>query len=403
MSSPVVVLDIGTSKVLCLVGEADQVEGLKILGIGHSDCRGIRRSAVIDMPGVVESIRNSVIEAERSAGLRITGAYLGIAGSGIRAQTSRSAVAISGAGNPIDENDVERALAAAEEAAPPADTNVLHRFVQSYAVDGEPVQNPLWLHGDRLEVETLTTSASNHACTTLRKAAEEAGIGIVGFILESLAAATSLLSTDEREMGVGILDIGAGTCDLAIFHDTLRHIAEIPLGAQDVTRDLSLVLNISPREAEELKCSHGGVCTNEESSDECIEFRTTAGRSHTIPLQQLHAIIEARQQEIFEFVAHDIEASGLGQQMAAGVVLTGGGALLDNVERLGEEVLGLPVRVGIPGDIVSASSVGDPRYTAAVGLLRFATNNAGDLRAAIENAPSRDRWMDKVARLFSFL
>ena len=409
-SSPVVVLDIGASKVHCLVGESLVGEtgpdgDCRILGVGISPCRGIRRSAIIDMPRVVESIRNAVAEAERAAGLRITGAYAGIAGQDVQAHCSRSAVAISGSSEPIDERDVERALAAAEQAAPPAQAVALHRFVQSYAVDGEPVQNPLWLHGHKLEVETLSATASEHACTTLRRAAGEAGVDIVGFLVESVATASAMLGTDEREMGVGLLDMGAGTCDLALYHGSLRHLAEIPFGGQDITRDLSMVLNISSREAEQLKCEHGGVCTEDTEADEALTFRTTAGRSHTILRDQLDAIIEARQQEILEFVGREVERSGQGHMLAAGMVFTGGGALLRNVDRLGEDVLGLPVRIGEPCEMISPNAVQSPAHATGVGLLRFASDASEQLAPTLQPAGggSRPRLMDRVARLFSFL
>jgi cell division protein FtsA len=403
--SPIVVLDIGASKIQCLVGESETTGDLKILGVGESVCRGIRRSAVIDMPKVVESIRAAVAEAERAAGLRISGAYVGISGSDVSAHTSRSAVAISGSSEPIDERDVQRALAAAEQSAPPADALVLHRFVQSYAVDGAPVQNPLWLHGHKLEVQTLSATASNHACTTLQRATEEAGVSIAGFFIESVATASALLSTDEREMGVGLLDLGAGTTDLALFHGTLRHMAEIPFAGQDITRDLSLVLNISPREAEQLKCEHGGVLMGaDEEGDETVTFQTTSGRSHTILRQQVDEIIEARQQEIFEFVGEEIERSGHGHLLAAGLIFTGGGALLRNVEQLGEEVLGLPVRLGVATDVIAAEPVQDPRFATSVGLLRFAMETPPEFGApAIEGGSARNGLMDRVVRLFSFL
>ena len=403
MTSPVVVLDIGASNVRCFVGEADETDSLKVLGMGAHPCRGIRRSAVIDMPKVVESIRAAVAEAERAAGLKITGAYVGVAGHDVTAHSSRSAVAIAGASNPIDESDVQRALAAAEQAAPPADAVVLHRFIQSYAVDGEPVQNPLWLHGNKLEVETLTATASNHSCTTLQRACEEAGLDIAGFVSETVAAASALLTADEREMGVAILDIGAGTSDLAVFHDTLRHLAEIPFGGEDITRDLSVVLNMSPREAEELKRQHGAVCCTEVDAEDTVTFHTTAGRPHTIIQQQLNAIIEARQQEILEFVAHELQRTQHAPLLAAGLICTGGGALLRNLDRLGEEVLGFPVRLGVPRDIVAPEQVQDPACATAIGLLRFVTDTHGRLGNVIQAPPAEEGFFDRLARLFSFL
>ena len=403
MSSPVVVLDIGASRIRCLVGQTEASGDCKILGMGTSPCRGIRRSAVIDMPLVVESTRTAVAEAERSAGLRITGAYAGIAGRDVQAHASRSAVAISGSSDPIDDEDVERALAAAEATAPPAQAAILHRFVQSYAVDGELVQNPLWLHGHKLEVETLSATASDHACTTLQRAAEEAGVAIAGFLVESVATAASLLSTDERDMGVGLLDLGAGTYDMALYAGgSLRHLTEVPLGGQDITRDLSMVLNTSPKEAEELKCNFGGVCTDAEEAAEPLTFQTTAGRSHTIKREDLDAIIEARQQEILEFVAREIENSGCSHLLSTGMVFTGGGALLRNIDRFAEEVLGLPVRIGVPSGIIAPESVQTPEFATGVGLLRFACDTGVDLRRAGGSGRSRTRWVDRVSRLFSF-
>ena len=402
--SPVVVLDIGASKIQCLVGESQAGE-VRILGSGLSACTGIRRSTVIDMPQVVEAIRTAVKEAERSAGLKITGAFVGAAGDGVATHTSKSAVAISGSLDPIDENDVQRALTAAEQSAPPADAAVLHRFVHSYAVDGELVQNPLWLHANKLEVETISATVSTHSCATLERAVEEAGLEVAGFILEAVAASWALLSSDEREMGVAILDIGAGTSDLAVFKGSLRHVFEIPFGSEDITKDLSVVLNISPREAEQLKRDHGSVYCAADDSDQTVTFQTTAGRPHELVQHQLSAIIEARQEEIFEFVCRKLEESLAGEILAAGMILTGGGALLENVDKLGEEVLGIPVRIGTPRGILAAESVQDPQSTVAVGLLQFATDSHASLAGSVVQSSGGEQvgFLDKISRIFSFL
>ena len=396
-------LDVGASKVHCLVGEAIDDMGLKILGMGLGPCDGIRRNVVIDMPKMVDAIRTAVREAERSAGLKIAGAYVGVAGDETATHTSRSAVAISGSSNPIDENDVSRALAAAEEASFPGSATVLHRFVQSYAVDGEPVQNPLWLHGSRLEVETLSATAPAHVCTTLRRAVSQAGVDIAGFILEAVALGAALLSVDEKEMGVGVLDIGAGTTDLSIYRGSLRHVAEIPFGGEDITKDLSVVLNISPREAERLKRECGSVCCPTETADETVSFRTTAGRQHTIVRHQLSAVIEARQQEILEFVGQELQRSQQDQLLAAGMVFTGGGALLPNLDQLGEEILGVPVRIGAPHDVVALEEV-EPTYSTAVGLLRFATHEHDSSSSIMPSTPAgKGGFLDRLTRIFSFL
>ena len=401
--SPIVVIDIGASKVLCLVGEMQAEGKLKVLGIGNSPCAGLRRSAVIDMPKVVESIRSAVGKAERSAGLKITGAYVGIAGEDVSTHTSRSAVAISGTTNPIDEGDVQRALTAAEQTAPSGAQTVLHRFVQSYAIDGELVQNPLWLHGNKLEIETLSITASSQVRTTLLRAAEEAGIEIAGFILETVASACTTATLDERDMGIGILDIGAGTSDLAIFCGPLRHVAEIPFGGDDITKDLSVVLNISPREAEQLKRDYGCVCCEPERAEEAVSFRTTAGRIYTLTRHQLSEIIEARQQETLEFVRRELEQNRYGQMLAAGVIFTGGGALLGNIAKLGEEILEMPVRIGAPQNIIASNSAHNPRFTTAIGLLRFALDEQAQEGHIQSPVPANESLVDKISKLFSFL
>ncbi len=404
MPSPVVVLDIGASKVHCLVGEAVDEVGVKLIGTGLSPCDGIRRTAIIDMPKMVEAIRTAVREAERSAGLKIVGAYVGVAGEDIETHTHRGAVAISGNSNPIDENDVQRALAAAEESSsPPGSATVLHRFVQSYTLDGEPVQNPLWLHGSRLEVETLSATAPAHACTTLRHAVSQAGVDIAGFILEAVAVGAALLSVDEREMGVGILDIGAGTSDLSIYRGSLRFLAEIPFGGEDITKDLSVVLNMSPREAEKLKREEGGVRCPAESADEEVSFSTTAGRPHTLLRHQLSAVIEARQQEILEFAAQEIQRTEFGHLITAGMVLTGGGSMLGNLDQLGEEILGMPVRIGSPQGVVALEN-SDPTFSTAVGLLRFATDQHDSPGSILPSGPDRrGGFFERITRIFSFL
>ena len=399
--SPVVVLDVGASKVLCLVGEVQNNSQVKILGLGESPCTGLRRSAVIDMPQVAESIHTALAEAERSTGLKIAGAYLGMAGEGISAQTNTSAVGISGS-NPISEEDRDRALLAVAQEQVAEDQTVLHRFVQSYAVDDEPVQNPLWLHGNRLAIEVLTVSVAEHLCTAFRHAASKAGVEIAGVVLESMGAAHATLSQDERDMGVALLDLGAGTCDIAVFLGPLRHVEEIPLGGDDITRDLSVVLSIPFREAEQLKCRFGSVSCSGEEGDQAVTYHTTAGRACSLTRQQISEIIEARQREIFEYVRQALVNSSYNDRLSAGIVLTGGGAALEQIAPLAEEVLGHRVRIGVPQDVIAPATVSDPSYATAIGLLRFVANEHS---AAVESHDA-DRPRNGVAhalgKLFNF-
>ena len=399
--SPVVVLDVGASKVLCIVGEVQNNPQVKILGLGESPCTGLRRSAVIDMPQVAESIHTALAEAERSTGLKITGAYLGMAGEGINARTNTNAVGISGS-NPISEEDRDRALLAVAQAQVAEDQTVIHRFVQSYAVDDELVQNPLWLHGNRLSIEVLTISVAEHLCTAFRHAASKAGVEIAGVVLESIGAAHATLSQDERDMGVALLDLGAGTCDLAVFQGPLRHVEEIPLGGDDITRDLSVILSIPFREAEQLKCRFGSVRCSGEEGDQAVTYHTTAGRACSLTRQQVSVIIEARQREIFEYVRQTLVNAPYNDRLSAGIVLTGGGAALEQIAPLAEEVFGIQVRIGVPQDVIAPATVSDPSYATAIGLLRFVANE----HTAELESPDGDRSRNGVAhalgKLFNF-
>ena len=399
--SPVVVLDVGASKVLCLVGEVQNNSQVKILGLGESPCTGLRRSAVIDMPQVAESIHTALAEAERSTGLKIAGAYIGMAGEGISAQTNTSAVGISGS-NPISEEDRDRALLTVAQEQIAEDQTILHRFVQSYAVDDELVQNPLWLHGNRLSIEVLTVSVAEHLCTAFRHAASKAGVEIAGVVLESMGAAHATLSQDERDMGVALLDLGAGTCDIAVFLGPLRHVEEIPLGGDDITRDLSVVLSIPFREAEQLKCRFGSVSCSGEEGDQAVTYHTTAGRACSLTRQQVSAIIEARQREIFEYVRQTLVNTPYNDRLSAGIVLTGGGAALGQIAPLAEEVFGHQVRIGVPQDVIAPATVSDPSYATAIGLLRFVANEHSAAAESHDADRPRNGVAHALGKLFNF-
>ncbi len=376
--SPIVVLNIGNSRILCMVGEVigDQI---KLLGMGESPCAGKKRSTITDMTKVVQSIRDAVDQAERTAGLKITGAYVGMSGEGVSAENHRSTVAIVGESNPIDENDIARALSASDPDIAINSTTIMHRIKQNYAVDGESVENPLWLHGNRLTIETMTIGISDHASSTVERACQSANIEMAGFLHETLAAAETTLSFDERAMGVGLLDLGAGSSKLALFSGPIRYLAEISLGAIDLTRDLSQVIQVSPSEAERLKLEIG-LKTKSQSTEQFVEFNTTAGRSNKIPAEQISEIIEARQREIFELVREKIDSSSQKTLLPAGLVLTGGGAMLNNVTELAEEVLDLPVRIGVPQGVVAApQSVHETSFAVALGMLRYAHGNNEEL------------------------
>lgn len=401
--APIVVLDLGSAGVKCLVGEALDEDQLKIIGWGDAPCKGLRNGQVIDMPAVVAAIRHSVDAAERSAGLSISGAYMGISGEAVSTSTCNSAIAISGVSSAIDEEDLQRAVATAEQSEVPQDRRVLHRFTYRYTVDGQEVKTPLWLHGNRLEVEMLNITAADAVCATLERAAATAGIEVVGFVHSSLALSSLLVSSDERDMGIAVIDLGAGSTDLALFQEgSLRHLESIPYGGADITKDIAVVLGTSHGEAENLKSEYGYVGRPYEETPADVEFRTTAGRRHTIAADQLAAIVEARQREILEFAAHAIRQQMGDQGLAAGVVISGGGALLENIVELAEEVLGLPVRQGRAHDLSGAEAVHAPPYTTACGLLHFTLFDQQETGVSpMPSAPNG--FLNKLARIFSLL
>ena len=385
--SPIVILDIGNSSTLCMVGEVIG-DRIKLLGMGESLCSGKKRSTITDMTKVVQSIRAAVDEAERSAGLKITGAYVGISGEGVSATNQRSTVAITGESSPIDEDDIARALAASDPEIATNSSTMMHRIKQNYAVDGESVENPLWLHGNRLTIETMTIAVSDHSSTTLERACQGADLEIAGFIHETLAAAETTLSLDEKDMGVGLLDLGAGSSKIALFAGPIRFLAEIPLGAVDLTRDLSQVIQVSPSEAERLKLETG-LSMHSQTAEQFLEFSTTAGRSNKIPATQISEIIEARQREIFELIREKIDLNPQKILLPAGFVLTGGGAKLVNIVDLAEEILEMPVRIGVPhGVVASPQAVQETSYAVALGMLRYAHGNNEEL-AGSEHAQAQ--------------
>jgi len=385
--SPIVVLDIGNSSTLCMVGEVIG-DKIKLLGMGESPCSGKKRSSITDMTKVVQSIRAAVDEAERTAGLKITGAYVGISGEGVSATNHRSTVAITGESSPIDEDDVARALAASDPEIATNSTTIMHRIKQNYAVDGESVENPLWLHGNRLTIETMNIVVSDHSTTTLERACQGAELEIAGFLHETLAAAETTLSFDEKDMGVGLLDLGAGSSKIALFSGPIRFLTEIPLGSIDLTKDLSQVIQVSPSEAERLKLETGLSSIQSHLQGQYAEFNTTAGRTNKIPAEQISAIIEARQREIFELIREKIDSNPQKILLPAGIVLTGGGAKLRNIVDLAEDVLEIPVRVGVPQSVVAApQAVQETSFAVALGMLRYAHGNNEEL-AGSEHAHS---------------
>jgi cell division protein FtsA len=245
---------------------------------------------------------------------------------------------------------------------------------------------------------------AEHLCTAFRHAASKAGVEIAGVVLESMGAAHATLSQDERDMGVALLDLGAGTCDIAVFLGPLRHVEEIPLGGDDITRDLAVVLSIPFREAEQLKCRFGSVSCPGEEGDQAVTYHTTAGRACSLTRQQVSEIIEARQREIFEYVRQALvnTPTPYNDRLSAGIVLTGGGAALEQIAPLAEEVLGHHVRIGVPQDVIAPATISDPSYATAIGLLRFVANEHSAAAESHDADRPRNGFAHAIGKLFNF-
>jgi len=366
-----VAIDVGTSKVCSLIGEVARDGSLTIVGKGVVPASGIRRAVVVNIDQTVRSIAGAVDHAERLSGYQIDRAFVGVGGQNVESQNSRGAVAVSGHHREVTREDVERALEVARAITIPSSLEVLHVLPRGFIVDGqEGVKDPIGMSAIRLEIETHIVTASATAVRNLAKCVQAANVKIDEFVAGSLASAETVLSDNERELGVAVADIGAGTIDLALFLDgSPFKTAVLPVGGNNVTNDIAIGLKTSVPAAEELKTQHGSCDLTTVGSDELISVSVlgeAAGR--TIRRIDLCRVIEARMRETFEMLAGEIR-SGEGV-LPAGLVLTGGGAQLGGAAALGREVLNMPVRVAGPTDVGGLTdNILNPAYSTAIGLL----------------------------------
>lgn len=371
----VAALDIGTAYTTALVasvhGELPRAPRLKVLGLGRTRTMGLRRGVISDIEEATRSIRTAVEEATRMAGVVPDGLYVGIAGEHVRAMSSSGVVAISG--EEITRADVERVQEVARTMAFPQDRELLHAIAQEYRVDkAEGIRDPVGMIGARLETEMYLVTIGTSPTLNLKKAVAKAGYHIHGLVLEPLACSLSLLSDEEKELGVLLIELGAGTTDLAIFHEgKIRHLGILPYGGNAVTSDLVQGLGITQSDAEQLKEAYG--CAYEPLIDPsqviAMPASGTQGERHLSRELMTH-IIHQRMDELFEKIRRELQQAGFIGRLNAGVVLTGGGAMLEGITELAADVFGLGVRVGVPGDRLEglAERVHDPRYATSTGV-----------------------------------
>jgi cell division protein FtsA len=369
----IVGLDIGTSKVVAIVGEVATEGEVEVIGLGSHPSRGLKKGVVVNIESTVQSIQRAVEEAELMAGCRINSVYAGIAGSHIRSLNSHGIVAIRD--KEVTPGDVDRVIDAARAVAIPADQKILHVLPQEFIIDNqEGVREPVGMSGVRLEARVHLVTGAVSAAQNIIKCVRRCGLEVDDIILEQLASAQAVLTEDEKELGVCLVDIGGGTTDIAVFTEgAIRHTAVIPIAGDQVTNDIAVALRTPTQHAEEIKVRYACALAKLASADESIEVPSIGDRPpRRLARQTLAEVIEPRYEELLTLVQAELRRSGFEDLMAAGVVLTGGSAKMEGVVDLAEEVFHVPVRVGMPQAVSGlAEVVRNPIYATGVGLLLF--------------------------------
>ena len=399
----IVGLDIGTTKIAAVVGRLDEYERLNIVGVGHSPSQGLRRGVVININQTVESIQRAVEEAELMAGQPITKVYAGIAGDHIRSINSTGVISITNEDKIVTEHDVQRVLETAKAIALPMDREVLHVLPQEYSVDSQSgIKDPVGMSCTRLEAEVHIVTAAAAAAQNIVNCIRQAGYDVADIVLEPYASSLAVLEDDERALGVGIVDIGGGTTDIAVFFDgSIRFTSVIGLGGEHVTADISHGLHTSREQAEEIKKKYGVAFQGLLEEDELIQVPGVGGRKpREISRAVLSGIIQPRMSEMLALAMREMEKSNIVDYLGAGIVFTGGAAMMEGLEELAERELGMPIKIGKPnisGGLVE--SVDSPMYATGVGLLQYAVHN-NDYNAEEDSDKGINWIMSRIKRFF---
>ncbi len=369
----IVGLDIGTSKVAAIVGEVKEGGDLEIVGLGTHPSRGLKKGVVVDIESTVQSIQRAVEEAELMAGCSIDTVYAGIAGAHIRSFNSHGIVAIRD--SEVAPQDVDRVIDAAQAMAIPADQKILHILPQEYVIDAqEGVKEPLGMSGVRLEAKVHLVTCAANAALNIEKCIERCGLAVRDIMLEQLASSYSVLSDDERDLGVCLVDIGGGTTDIAIFTDgAIRHTAVIPIAGDQVTNDLAMALRTPAQNAEDIKLKHACALTRLANPEALVEVPGVGEKPpREVSMQMIAEVVEPRYDELFTLILAELRRSGFEDMVAAGVVMTGGAAKMDGLIELAEEIFQMPVSLGAPRSVAGLKDIiRNPVYATGVGLLRY--------------------------------
>ena len=388
-------LDIGTSKVVAIVGKITSDRRVEIVGIGSHPSRGLKKGVVVNIESTVQSIQRAIEEAELMAGCQIHSVYAGIAGSHIRSLNSHGIVAIRD--KEVTQGDVDRVIDAARAVAIPADQKILHVLPQEFIIDNqEGIREPVGMAGVRLEAKVHLVTGAVSAAQNIVKCVRRCGLEVEDIVLEQLASSYAVLTDDEKDLGVCIVDIGGGTTDIAIFTEgSIKHTAVIPIAGDQVTNDIAVALRTPTQYAEDIKIKYACALTQLASPDESIEVPSVGDRPpRRLARQTLAEVVEPRYEELLGLIQAELRRSGFEDLCAAGVVLTGGSAKMEGAIELAEEIFHMPVRLGVPQHVAGlVDVVRNPIYSTGVGLLLYGLRHGNERRGDVRlNAGARGIW-----------
>ncbi|MDI1309799.1 MAG: cell division protein FtsA [Methylotenera sp.] len=367
----IVGLDIGTSKIVAIVAEMQPEGTVKVIGLGQHISRGLKKGVVVNIESTMQSIQRALEEAELMADCKINNVYTGIAGSHIKSLNSHGMVKIKDA--EVTQMDVDRVIETARAIALPADQQILHILTQEFIIDGqEDVREPLGMSGMKLEVKVHIVTGAVAAAQNIVKCIKRCGIEVSDLILQPLASSLAVLTEDEKELGVCLVDIGGGTTDIAVFKQgAIRHTAVVPIAGDQMTNDVAVAFRTPTQSAEDIKVKHGCALRQLADPREIVEVPGVDGREpRQLSVQTLAEVLEPRIVELYELVLNELRRSGMEEMIASGIVITGGSAMMKGMVELGEEIFHMPVRMGLPRYVGGLSEVvSNPRYATGVGLV----------------------------------